>query len=75
MQNGLNPGCLASFAGRLLVTSKAEGSRRPHLARVAPGWVSGLSDGALDYFGLRTKGAGSEGASRVKAPRLPWRYV
>lgn len=54
MQNGLNPGRRASFAGRLFVAAKARGARRPRLARVARGCVSRLFDGASDYLGLRT---------------------
>lgn len=48
-------------AGRSFVATKAESAWRPRLARLARGWVSGLSGGALDYFGLRTRGRGVEG--------------
>ena len=75
MQNRLNLGWRASFAGRLSVAPKTESARRPQLARAARRRVSGLSGGALDYFGQRTRGVGSKGAGSAAEPRLPWRYV
>ena len=73
MQNGLSLGWRASFAGRLFVAPKTEGARRPRLARAARRWAFGLSGGALDYVGMRMRGAGSKSVGSAAKPRLPWR--
>lgn len=60
MQNRLNPGWLAYFAGHLSVAARAESARRPRLARVARG--AGLRVIRRDpgLFRLANEGRGIE---------------
>lgn len=69
------PAGMRSLPAIDFVVLKAETAWRARLARFAQGRVSGLSDGALDYLGLRMRGIGSKCAVSATEPRSPWRYV
>lgn len=75
MQNGSLPGWHASFADRLFVASKAVTTWQPRLARLAQGWVCGLSSGDSGYCGLRHGAAGLTDAGEAAVPNLPRSYV